>query len=137
MCWIGIANPIIAKEDIVCFKVVKKFYPGVYVPYFRYTSTTMGYKIGETYKSDVVISYGYDGGYNAINEGLHCYDSTAKVKYSEDGIEIFLNGRECAKLYSYDNDPAVLKCIIPKGTKYYKNKHGEIVTEKLIIIGLL
>lgn len=41
---------------------------------------------------------------------------------------IGLNGR-----YKNDFDVCVVKCIIPQGSKYYKNSIGEIVSDSIII----
>ena len=58
--------------------------------------------------------------YQTINIGLHCFASNeAAVRY--------LGG-----FWNYNL--ILVKAVIPEGTKYFINEHGEIITEKLKIL---
>ena len=51
-----------------------------------------------------------------INEGYHSYLDQAVAKYKIQNSDTF-----------------ILKCIIPKGTKYAENRDGELVSSTIII----
>ena len=133
MCWTGIAAPIVAENDIVCHKIVRKsnWQHNIYLPYFRYMFTNMTYEIGKTYEAKITTSGNLYREVD-IHEGLHCYDSSNKIMVSKYGLTPINSTVGCT--YFYENRPVTLKCVIPKGTKYYENKYGEIVTEKLKVI---
>jgi hypothetical protein len=142
MCWYGKATPKIAKDDIPCKKIVGKHETkrNVYVPFFRSPYTDMTYHIGKTYMAKVGISYYIDlstvfrRNEDLITTGIHCYANDVKIFDSKPlGYKTVKIGR-FNTLYTYKNNPVVLCCIIPKGTVYYENEYGEIVTEKLRIV---
>jgi hypothetical protein len=59
-------------------------------------------KIGETYKSEL-IGYGL-----SIEDGIHSFKSLEAAK----------------RIASFDKNSFVVKCIIPKGSKYYVGEYG-------------
>ena len=146
MCWFGERNDKrVAKEDIRCKKV---FYrqPG-YFKVKRYVSPVFKapYKQGDTATSKIGIHQGI--GYWMIDEGIHCYGMD-KVKIERSIaqcgerlvakiLRVDCYGMKDYQSVFYGNDigmqVVVLECIIPKGSVYYENNQGEIVTEKLII----
>ena len=146
MCWFGERkHKRVAKEDIRCKKV---FYRQPGHIRNRYVSPVMKtmYVQGQTYESNIVLTCGT--GYWKIDEGIHCYSMdkvkiersiaqcgerlVAKIPFATDNY-----GNKHHLCTYYGNDigmqAVVLECIIPKGSVYYENLGGEIVTEKLII----
>ena len=82
-----------------------------------------------------------------IDEGIHCYNFDRVVvekSTSESGKRLIAKvpfatdayGQHYLCTYYGDDlhfEAVLLECIIPKGTTYYENNQGEIVTEKLIL----
>ncbi len=138
MCWTGNSNPIVAKDDIPCKKIVKVLYRPprkIYVPFFMHAKS-IEYVIGETYTSEIRIRYQWEDGFKEIDVGLHCYSKDVKTQHLQTGIAVnFLNNPN-GRYYSNIYNPVLMNCIIPKGTTYYENNNGEIVTEKLKIISI-
>jgi len=99
--------PKIAKRNIVCYKILDNNLVSI--------CFNFQYEIGKTYKHiDLVATYEW-GCYNAyIEKGYHSY------------IKIY---NAC-----YDNK-VVVKCHIPKGAIYYKNKErNEYVSSQIKIV---
>ena len=78
-----------------------------------------------------------------IEEGLHCYSGscTVKMKSIYTDRDIIVDTKRLFRLYyelhGRDTDNrimAVFRGVIPKGTVYYENEHGEIVSEGLKIL---
>lgn len=68
-----------------------------------------------------------------INEGYHSYSRKSYIERDESGVVI----SSCDKyklhanyLYSFEN---IHLAIIPKGSKYFINGFGEIVSERIIV----
>ena len=97
------------------------------------------YCLGKEYKAEIHVEealFPYEK--DAIDEGLHCYSEECMVKefcnsiavdnpYGE-FLECYTRGFYCSRAF-----PVVVKCTIPKGSVYYENGNGEIVTEKYIL----
>ena len=148
MCWHGILkNRKIATEDLKCYKIVSKFnYEPFFRPYFRCNDSPMIYEVGKTYYGKICPEK-VAGGANliAIHEGIHCYDLSVHI-FHRDKYEVYRDKYEVNYLlpcgiflklgiFSSRTDckAVLMECTIPKGTLYYMNDKGEIVTEKLII----
>lgn len=119
MCFIPSRNvpPKIAKEDIECYKIVRKDFK----PFYGYSKRK--YRLGKVYNA-------YDGVRKlkklkivdgVIRKGVHSYIDIWWV------FNIFNNLLKTEK---------VLKCIIPKGTEYYENGEKyvslKIIPKKII-----
>jgi len=98
-----------AKRDLVCYKFIESDVetPNNYTTPYRY----LPIEIGETYDSVLdelnVVGLNVDGFY-IINLGLHSLTNKADcTKFAKH----FTNQR---------NNQCVVKCIIPKGSLYYK-----------------
>ena len=108
MCFIKkrrFSLPKIAREDIFCYKIVLRFN-------VSFVSLIQGfpYVRGETYKTRFIPHEKFFKMY--ISRGFHSYINMPP--------EIYLKYR-------------IVKCIIPKGTRYYKDDiHGEYVSEKIV-----
>lgn len=92
-------KPLIATEDICCYKFVDVLHDGsLRTPY-----QLVPVKIGSTYESD--FSFDEDGD---IEKGLHSLVSLkAAIKEANEIC-----------------DSAICRCVIPKGSRYYKGKFG-------------
>lgn len=157
MCWVGkVEHKHVAKENIEVRKMLLKEREELFDnPSFASPYQFMRYEIGIGYVTKInpchsVVFPQFDQSHITINEGLHCY-SPSKCKFVKhetpkgetNVITVYLysdikNLAEQARnticfpadRYRY---PVVMKAIIPKGTTYYENDSGEIVSEKLIV----
>lgn len=154
MCWIGlVTNKRKAMHDIKVYKVLYVYNPNENVllsprQQFQYT-------IGQTYNAKIspqAINRPRLG-FVRITYGLHCYSENCTFSRMYDGdsddsklkrycsihanLTEHQNDFECGALHVFRKKgyyhPVVFECTIPKGTTYYENKAGEIVTEALTI----
>ena len=142
MCWQTFSKKYtikkIAKEDIKVFKIIT-------------TDNTPYYQSGITYEVDKVcpnvtinvIEFAYGTEFR-INKGYHSYSK--KKCYLDDEVFSLLSGGKgqwirkkadntTLTYYTYDKYPNYKKenFIIPKGTTYYENEWGEIVSETIMM----
>lgn len=145
MCWTGyISDKNIATEDIKCRKIINKNdNTGEYVPY--YMSNAMTYKIGDTY-SMVIIPHKVSLNIIKIDEAFHAYSMDVDIKrFTFYGGEVngyilkyfHSSNQHFIPQYFLRTTPVVVECVIPKGTVYYENIHGEIASESLKIVRII
>ena len=137
MCWVGkVDDKKIATEDIKTRKIVDKFkgnYYGYYQEWFEY-------ELGKEYSTKVTPRDGSKYGI-VIEAGFHSYAWDIEMKQLCAGdIKVrslrHLGGQTVYQnngKYGGDHKIAVMECTIPKGTAYWENQVGEIVSEKLIL----
>jgi hypothetical protein len=137
MCWVGkVDDKKIATEDIKTRKIVDKFkgnYYGYYQEWFEY-------ELGNEYSTKVTPRDGSKYGI-VIEAGFHSYAWDIEMKQLCAGdIKVrslrHLGGQTVYQnngKYGGDHKIAVMECTIPKGTAYWENQVGEIVSEKLIL----
>lgn len=122
----------IAETDIVSTKVLVLEENKLRAYYRKYY-----YTIGELNQIDFPLEVNYLG---RINEGFHSYNNE-NIKYIKTIIGIFVDNivkKECIHLFNSTCDSlVVVECTIPKGSEYYENSIGEIVSDKLIINKIL
>lgn len=161
MCWVGKTKKEkerhIAKEDIEVFKIMRlvKFSPEFLAsPYqghiYTVGKTETAYFDGDAKSMDKDI-YIENGKYKTkllISQGLHSYNASKVGLKICKGTRIFnevfvvvpfeekTGGSELGEYPISTKYGRYVKanCIIPKGTTYYENKHGEIVSESLKIV---
>lgn len=154
MCWIGhTRDKKKAMHDIKVYKVLKVYRLDENVlmsprQQFQYTE-------GKTYTAKITPVPGHRRfGLIKVEYGLHCYSERCTFKRLMDGSDpndprlkrycsIHTNlleyqpDFEMGAIHSYRKDlyyyPVVFECTIPKGTTYYENRAGEIVSEALTI----
>jgi len=133
MCWRGkIENKHTAKNDIKTFKVCRITPDKKIKPYYKINGDIKIYKEGETYYSPFGVTYtGSD--YIKIDSGLHSYkiynESIDEDTYC--GCDSFV---VLKSLSTYEGVNArIVLCTIPKGSKYYINDEGEIVSNCIVI----
>ena len=140
MCWLGSdaeAKGRIADKDITVYKVMVKrriinkgwelfspFKDMKYELYQRYESVIRPIKPLTT---------------NIIEQGLHCYSEDCYIASTNDSnmfvFHRYVDTTSLGSYYAFGDAqyPVLCEGVIPKGTKYYINDGGEIVTEKLIL----
>ena len=136
MCWRGKNERKIAKEDIKVFKVViadknNSFFNSIYYKFI--------YRLGFIYSSRIKKKL-FDSTQIKITKGIHSYSKYCKIAISGDllfirnrmnneAIDVFSK----YSLFSQQNFYR-LECIIPRGSAYYENEHGEMVSSRLKIV---
>lgn len=135
MCWTGNNKSNIAKEDITCYKILKRIESrsGLTSEYYDFV-----YKFGTLYETKM-MAIGSPFYFNIIeiNEGFHSYDKNVVVGFNQFKEYSRVNVFSGSKLFSHDFSgackPVLVECTIPNGSIYYENKYGEIVSNKIII----
>lgn len=112
--------PIKTKEDLTVYKGVnvdwnKKDIYRVYSAVFNFS-----YLIGDTYFTRLGLDYTNYDIVTSVYEGFHSYMTMSLVR----------NSRVCEKCNG------LARCIIPKGSKIFLSNFGEIVSNKIKIIGV-
>lgn len=123
--------PRIALKDIKVKKLFLHTKDKYVTPYRKFE-----YEKGVVYKSKLKLHCPsiYE---MYIDEGLHSYtDKTEIDSYAsvDSHYNVKINGRWCS-LYTFEyNGVCVKECIIPKGSIYFVNKEGEVVSNRLRLI---
>ena len=152
MCWLGSNEKKVATGPISCFKVVIKEKPNLF------SSKYYGgqYKTGET--KEVIMDEPKPSYYFRralmidesiicellglpvweIECGLHSYSQEycfCRITYG--GVEIMskVQVQGCRLDRLIGSNLAVIDCEIPVGAEYYINEYGEIVSDKLLVVG--
>lgn len=112
----------IAESDVTCYKIVyvhkKKI--NSYVRAFPYELNKKYFQPIQFYKN----RFG-----SRAEEGFHSYN---KVEYAfNEYYGLYIESPYFRT--SVDSNERIVKCIIPKGTIYYKNELGEIISESIVI----
>lgn len=131
MCWTSTEKPVrqIAQKDVICYKILVLFRDGRLVsPYFRYEYKC--HKINDEIALNIDTTYAFDK--------VFCVDLFKKINLytCRQGYHSYSSLDDAKKVYNssfYENGVCVFKCIIPKGSVYYKNERGEIVSSNIII----
>ena len=135
MCWISNNKPecLIAKEDITVYKIVQVYPNGKIHSYFN----NFPYKLGTLYVIDEIVTKHMKDDYNDfyfIEQGLHSYNYDLEI-----GVDPFLttpitNDKNGTRYYG----PGIfgMICIIPKGSEYYVNEFGDVVSASIKPIAL-
>ena len=150
MCWTGHSkHKKIATEDICCKKIISTSEDKMLRAWFRRNHV---YHIGETYTAKINPLPSTVGETRLIiRNGLHCYDNKVGI------TSVDMNNGEApylvvSRLFHGLRDfyhpflermgavevrPVIVECIIPKGTVFYENQWGDIVSETLKIIKII
>lgn len=128
MCWISSKPPVrrIAIESIYTYKVVYDYSE------FLCDSLIMGfvYEYYKLYTQNKAIMPLCRARTNKwiIEEGFHSYRTWLVAKKAFEGFSTDSSIRKKIK---------IVQCIIPKGTTFYINENGEIVSDRIIINRIL
>ena len=137
MCWTSIEEKDricrVAEDDIRIFKIVDKIGDSmVYTPYYWTLRETYGLdweyytKMGERILNNggVIVDRGFHS-YSrkkcCVMEGMSCYNV-----FRKGGSELW-----DSFVFSTEGKTCVLWGIVPKGSRYYENADGEIVSERI------
>jgi len=129
-------KPHTATCDMVVYKLLRKNASSLY-------HSTMTYELGKLYKTKIMLGtskYCFDD--EDTDEVTKAYGCNWSYDYS---IFSFGEGFHSAiypdrftstvgHSFSGWQGKAIFECIIPKGSKYYKNPSGLIVSNKIIVI---
>jgi len=128
----GNTRLIVADKDIVCYKILLQYPDGTYHSPYQRTQ----YELNNLMCDSVnVWKYRSDKTWNVGAGGFHTFAKFDEVKKVFD--ETFNDG-----LYPGFN-PVIVKCFIPKGTKYYSGsfnflfcgeKYESYASKKLMVI---
>ena len=140
MCWSTYKNKNkgerTAKEDMLVYKIVKKYKEFGYVSYYR----GMVYILDKEYSISNLKAINCPDGKTIINEGYHSYSAQeCNICINHNVISVYSKNKNKLEEDHYEasipnsDRTAVVVCVIPKGSIYYKNEHGEIVSDHLII----
>lgn len=158
MCWIGkTTDKKIAKKNVLVYKILDRYKYGEHdllSPSMKFNNNIEPidyvYKQGKINTAHIgpqpIKRHKKIGSEDAIriDKGIHCYSTKCTFEHSSDTarnrIRVNLTKKqfihEIGTLHFYEEDmyydPVIVLCTIPKGTTYYQNNAGEIVTEKLI-----
>ena len=108
-------------------------YSQFFIPYFRgylYEAKKMSHKIKLKKEEDFSSFF--------IDEGYHCYSEDCFYHYNNHTIMIYNNinsFKSFVTKYINNNNNDVGIFIIPKGSEYYENEDGEIVSSQLVWTG--
>ena len=132
MCWIGRCDVKIAKQDFYVYKLGYVSNKG-----FRSLYQNFIYEPKEINKKVELnpIQVFEHGSACVIYEGYHSYKDIA-MPYSELGLHyrtIYLG--KTVQYIRLNNIYSIATFIIPKGSKYYENDVGEIVSSNIIYTG--
>lgn len=155
MCWAKNTSstlpptPLVSDGTVRIFKVCK-----IRMGYLcGYYYTSFNYILGQEYQTTINVSYSEKQKKYIGNQGFHSYDaSKCKVNILELG-DIF--GRvkrvliEVARLFANsiyyitdyqlkdivfkDASAYLVEGYLPKGTRYYVNEYGEIISDKIVL----
>lgn len=140
MCWVTknkkFIKKRIAKEDIFVKKLMSKSMDTKFVesPCFN-----MVWKFGrcEKYREKIAILKAWDLDKKlayVIQQGFHSLSPTCNVKKINQNAVAFYESKKVFSFFDYNNSFILVDAKIPKGSIYYENKQGEIVSNKLIIL---
>ena len=164
MCWYGTVNDEkVAKRDLRVMKVLYKpikISEHINLPidlkdYFIAPYAATFYEIGKRYEQDIMQITTYDTFGDAdklvIEKGLHSFSKSVKWKISKlyniraftaNTVSVYCVSNMLIPAFKFNQatisgnfELKLVECIIPKGTKYYRNNKGDIVSEALIVTG--
>jgi hypothetical protein len=119
----------IAAEDLIVYKALSIFSPDYFCSIYR----SFGYKVGQLYKTKItrstngtVFDYQDDVTYENfdhkeliyISKGFHAANKKNRLSHEVD-----------------DDTKVLVECIIPKGSRYYTNRTGCVVSNQIIVTG--
>lgn len=140
MCWVTknkkFIKKRIAKEDIFVKKLMSKSIDTKFVesPCFN-----MVWEFGrcEKYREKIAILKEWDLDKKlvyVIQQGFHSLSPTCNVKKINQNAVAFYESKKVFSFFDYNNSFILVDAKIPKGSIYYENEQGEIVSNKLIIL---
>ena len=135
MCWKSQIEPVmkIVDEDLKAIKFFKDINNYTLIStqdFHRYKLNTKMEDISLRYEKFLTLEDNKN--VYVIEDGYHSY--SLKSKFTKNGSEI--NVYDGSEWIVYDGYICA-ECIIPKGSKYYENSSGKIVSNTIIVNRLL
>lgn len=154
MCWTKNASPLpplplVSDGTVKIFKVCKMRFGNL----CGYWYTSFNYILGQEYQTALEVSYNKTHKKYIGNQGFHSYDaSKCKVNPTEIGdilgrvtrvnLEVVIRFNN--SLYNITNyllkdnlfkdaSAYLIEGYLPKGTQYYVNEYGEIISDKIVL----
>lgn len=133
MCWVSTeAIRQVAKEDIKVFKIGEN-HEGMFCSMYK----GFEYQLNQLYTSCIDIeSQDYNNRFVG-SQGFHSYDpSIVHLKISKNNEILRWEVKTIHGRLDYDTDGinnVKAECVIPKGSVYYENDFGEIISNQIII----
>lgn len=109
-------EPEIAEEDIICYKFYRRWNKILFSPYQESRAPEIGIVVNteleKSYRPTDNGSYIHNLlGFKRVNKGFHSFKTLEEIKHKVNG---------------YRNlDLVIFKCIIPRGSLYYKGIFGD------------
>lgn len=131
MCWISKVRPIIrvAESDIPVEKVLRGddgfVHSPVYTGHFWKLGVEYSVALGEPHLSK------YDFGTFVVESGFHSCREISQDSYSWLSVSVLGN----YEMFYHHFNEYIYSAVIPSGSRYYVNEHGEYVSDRLRIIG--
>lgn len=126
----------VAEDNIPVTKIVRvssNIIQAYYVPEFIYS-------IGVVYHSKLDSPYLYGRSWR-VQKGFHSYKPSCTIElykaFCSDDWYCALVVKNLISVISdnygplYRDDLGIMSCVIPKGSKYYENEYGEIVSDTI------
>lgn len=125
MCWKTCKTPIkqIAESDLKVYKILRRVENYIVSPIWEFFI----WELNKTYKTKLDNPYCYKD-IDIIKRGFHSLLDSPKLHSGR----IWCT-KSCDVMY-YSPNEYVFEAIIPKGSEYYENEDGEIVSNQLKII---
>ena len=140
MCWIGKGPARIAEKDIVVYKLgyvieTHKEFLSLYQSYEYYPKGLNKVVTLVPITDGVILSQLSPSDLGIIYSGYHSYKSIS-LPFNRMGISsrVILLGNIMERIRLY-NDYYIGTFIIPKGSEYYENSNGELVSSNIIYTG--
>lgn len=121
----------VAEKDIKVYKICTNT-DHIVVSYFRkyiYVPLEITHKINVTFVEEFGLNY--------IVDGYHSYKSCKWYPYLSKYKELAVIVEDTYKIYDYKSPVVIAEFIIPKGTIYYENTNGEIVSNQIMFTGII
>ena len=122
------SSPLVAHRDMICYKVLDED--------MRSWIRGFEYSINKVYRTELGTLCD-----NSLSGNIY-FTSLGKRIYSKNVYCIFQgfhsyqrNTKQISRIYKarYTRIPCIYKCIIPKGSLYYRNQFGEYVSDQIMI----
>lgn len=129
MCWSSKTLPVrkIAKSNIKVYKILYKVGGIIKSPFFKEFSWEIG--VDFSIPSNCLFVEESPRMY-FINEGFHSLKNIPIIVENS----YWINSKTRLILFTTDRADTLFECIIPKGSIYYINSNGEVVSDHLRIV---
>lgn len=121
----------VAENDIKVYKICVNT-DHLVISYFRkyiYVPLEITHEISITFVEEFGLNY--------VADGYHSYKSCKWYPHLSKHKELIAVIEDTYKTYYYKSSVVIAEFIIPKGTIYYENTNGEIVSNQIMFTGII